>query len=148
MKPTTLKLAQFAALLAAIPAHGQQEAAQSDAGPALKLDVIEGVKVKLPDRSLYYRRVAPPPALPQEAKTAQPTPAPLTPEQLAIAERRAEKRSEVLMLSATVYDRRVTDLRWWIGNHEYRAWSNVDFNYLAGAGEIETEDACIGSSWV
>jgi hypothetical protein len=44
------------------------------------------------------------------------------------------------MLSATVYDRQVTELRWQAGQRGYRAWSNLDFNYLAGWGEIETKD--------
>ncbi len=58
----------------------------------------------------------------------------------AAAEARAIKKSEALMISATVYDRQVTELRWRSGNRDYHAWSNIDFNYLAGQGEIETED--------
>ena len=45
------------------------------------------------------------------------------------------------MISATVYDRRVTEFRWYVGHHEYRAWSNLDFNFLAGQSEIETADS-------
>ena len=60
----------------------------------------------------------------------------------AAAEARANKKSEALMISATVYDRQVTELRWQAGGRQYRAWSSIDFNYLAGQGEIETED-CI-----
>ena len=65
---------------------------------------------------------------------------PLSLAESAAAEARAKKKSEVLMISATVYDRQVTELRWQAGNREYRAWSNIDFNYLAGQGEIETGD--------
>lgn len=46
----------------------------------------------------------------------------------------------MLFLSATVYDRRVTEVRWSAQGRDYRAFSNIDFNYLAGAGEIETAD--------
>jgi hypothetical protein len=61
---------------------------------------------------------------------------PLTPEQ----QRRAAKNSAVIFLSATVYDHRVTELRGFENQREYRAYSNADFNLLAGRGEIETED--------
>ena len=68
-------------------------------------------------------------------------PVPLTPEETAAAEARAKKKFEVLFVFATVYDRSITELRWWFENHEYRAWSNVDFNFLAGQGEIEIDDS-------
>ena len=117
----------------------QEAPSPTGAKPALKLQVIEGVEVKLPDRSIFYQRVAPP--VPPPARPAPvPVPKPLSPAERAAAEARAKKNFEVLMISATVYDRRVTELRWHVGNHECRAWSNIDFNYIAGHGEIETED--------
>ena len=110
-----------------------------EARPALKPQVIEAVEVKLPDRSVFYQRVAPP--NPPPPRPPAPEPQPLSPAEQAAADTRAKKKFEVLMISATVYDRRVTELRWYVGAREYRAWSNVDFNFLAGQGEIETEDS-------
>lgn len=133
------RLLILSALLAAIPVVAQQDAAPTETKPT-ELQVIEGVEVKLPDRSIFYQRVAPPVALAKPPSVRVPQPAPLTPEQSALAEARAKKNFDVLMILATVHDRRMTELRWYVGGHEYRAWSNIDFNYLAGHGEIETED--------
>jgi hypothetical protein len=126
------KLLPLAALFAAIHADAQQDVTPADTKPALKLQIIEGVEVKLPDRSIFYQRVAPPIPPPTRSPAPLPEPKPLSPAEQAAAEARAKKEFDVLMNSATVYDRRVTDLRWYVGNHEYRAWSNIAFNYLAG----------------
>lgn len=135
------KLLPLAALFTAIHAHAQQAATPADTKPALKLQIIEGVEVKLPDRSIFYQRAAPP--IPPTPRPSTPVPeaTPLSLAERAAAEARAKKKFEVLMISATVYDCRVTELRWYFGQREYRAWSNIDFNYLAGQGEIETEDS-------
>ena len=111
----------------------------TDAKPTLKLQVIEGMEVKLPDRSIFYQRVVPP--LPLPPRPPAPEAKPLSPAETATAEARARKKFEVLMISATVYDHRASELRWSIGNREYRAWSNIDFNFLAGQSEIETGDS-------
>lgn len=100
----------------------------TDAKPARKVRVLKSVEVKFPDRSIFYQRVAPPippPALPPAPTTET---KPLSPAERAAAEARAKKKFEVLMVFATVYDRRVSELRWTVGNREYRAWSNIDFN--------------------
>ena len=104
----------------------------------LNLKVIEGVEVKLSDRSIFYNRIAPPP---KPQRTPAPVPIPLTPEQTTAAEARAKKKFEVLMIFATIYDHRLTELRWFADNREYRAWSNIDFNLFSGQGEIETADS-------
>lgn len=44
-------------------------------------------------------------------------------------------------LSATVYDDSVTELRWSEGGVLCRAWSNLNFNHLAGLGAIDTAKA-------
>jgi hypothetical protein len=109
--------------------------------PAINFRVLQSWELNLGNRSIFYNRVAPPQPLPPRPPQPVPEAQPLTPEEAAPADARARKKFEALFLSATVYDRRVTELRWWFENREYRAWSNVDFNYLAGAGEIETEDS-------
>lgn len=112
----------------------------TEARPVLNLQVIEGVEVKFSGRSVFYQRVAPPTAPAARAPVTAPVAKVLSLAESAAAEARANKKAEVLMLSTTVYDRQVTELRWRSGNRDYHAWSNVDFNYLAGQGEIETED--------
>lgn len=45
-----------------------------------------------------------------------------------------------IMLSATVYDRRRTLLRWQVGGdypRSYAAWSNIDFNHFSGVGVFD-----------
>ena len=123
-----------------VASPAQEALSATNAKPVLKLQVIDGVEVQLPDRSIFYRRVVPPSPPPARRLAPVPEPKPLSPAERAAAEARAKKNFDVLMISATVYDRRVTELRWYVGNHEYRAWSNIDFNYIAGHGEIETED--------
>ena len=113
---------------------------ESPVRPTLNLKVLDGVEVKFPGRSIFYQRVAPPTAPAARAPAPAPVAKPLSLAESAAAEARAAKKSEVLMISATVYDRRVTEVHWHSGNREYRAWSNIDFNYLAGQGEIETAD--------
>ena len=51
----------------------------------------------------------------------------------------SNKEQGTLMLSATVYDRKLTRLQWQHEGQQYIAWSNIDFNYLRGLNEIETK---------
>ena len=111
------------------------------AKPALKLQVIESLEVKRPERSILYQRVAPPMPPPMLPATPVPEAKTLSPAEAAAAEARAQKKLQTVIVSATVFDRRVTELRCYADNHEYHAWSNIDFNHLAGHSEIETEDA-------
>ena len=50
------------------------------------------------------------------------------------------KPREVLFLSATVRDRKFSEIRWADGVHRWSAFSNMDFNLLAALGSIETAD--------
>ena len=134
------RLLTLSVLLLAIPAVAQQNSAPTSAQPALDLKVLESVEVKFPDHSIFYQRVAPPAAPALRTPVSTPVPQVLSLAESAAAEARAAKKSAVLMLSATVYDRQVTELRWQAGGRQYRAWSNIDFSYFAGKGEIETTD--------
>jgi len=40
-------------------------------------------------------------------------------------------------VSATIYDRKTTYVRWWHEGQEYTAYSNVDWNFLGGFHEFE-----------
>jgi hypothetical protein len=94
--------------------------------PGRTLTILRGEPAQLPDPP-------PPPPVPQ----ARP------PEQLAaLAARRAALReTRLIQLSATVYDHRLTYLRWFEPKtREWReAWSNVDFNHLTGCGGFDAE---------
>lgn len=96
--------------------------------------------VNLADHLITYQRIAPPLLVaPPAAMTAR--------QQLSTSAARSgdsprsTKKWRSLFLSATVYAPRSTELRWWDGPRESRAWSNVDFNDLAATTEIETDDA-------
>ena len=86
---------------------------------------IQRIKpVKLPD---------PPPPLPPADVT---DPAVLQ----RIAEMRAKyRKTEFAFVSATVYDRSRTFVRWWPSGRvgqEIAGWTNVDFNYLIGLAKV------------
>ncbi len=101
--------------------------------------VINTRAIDLGTRSIILNRVVPPqlppaPALPATAPTADLADVGATEEIIA------EKKHEVLFVSATVYDRQVTEVRWFASGREMRIHSNIDFNLLAGAGSFETAD--------
>jgi hypothetical protein len=128
-----------AGFLACFYASAQE--ATSPPLPALNLQVLESKQVVRGGRTITYQRVVPPVLPPQPAAT----PAPVLDATRVLAvsaeqQRRAAKKQETLFLTATVYDQRVTGLRWSQQGREYRAWSNIDFNHLAGVSEIETAD--------
>jgi hypothetical protein len=88
------------------------------------------------DEVIIYRRV-PPRALPALRKLES---APLNAQEAAAVRAKALKLQTLLFLSCTVYDRRVTEMRWEHEGRRYRAWSNIDGNYLRGLAEFETAD--------
>lgn len=126
--------------LSATSVFAQEESAGVSEKPAIKFQVLEQKRINLGTRSIFLNRVVPPvlPELP-------PPPPPPTAEQIAAAQAEWErlgphKKYEILFLSATVYDRKVTEVRWFGRKGESKIFSNIDFNYLRGAGEFETED--------
>ena len=111
-----------------------KSAAVVAAQPALQFQVLKTRRIQVGDHSLYLNRVAPP-VLP--AAPSSPLP-PSAEETVKASEPR--QKSEVLFLATTVYDRKVTALRWWGETGERRVFSNIDFNLLCGAGSIETPE--------
>jgi hypothetical protein len=114
------------------PAESKPEA------PPIKFQVLQSKRVDLGDRSLILNRVVPqvlPPAPPPATAVVVTEAGPALEE-----ERTPQKKQEVLFLSATVYDRQVTEVRSFAGQREIRIFSNIDFNLLAGVGGFETED--------
>jgi hypothetical protein len=127
--------------LNAASGFAQETAAHAQTHPPLPpLQVIESLEVQRGNKTTIYQRVVPPV---RPAPTATPLPSarpsaavPLTAEQ----QRQAAMKSETLLLMATVHEQRVTELCWQQRGREYRAWSNIDFNHLAGVSEIETAE--------
>lgn len=121
--------------------HGVQAAdagstdAKTDAPPPINFHILQTQRVNLGDRSLIMNRVAPPVLPPLPPAKAPPIP---TAEDLRAQE---TKKSLVLFLSVTVYDREVSELRWTDEGGTHRAFSNIDFNWLAGMGGFETAEA-------
>ena len=128
--------------LLTLPISAQEPANPADAEKwERNFQVLEQTVIKRGDHSIIYQRVAPPPP----AAPSTPSPAPvarvLSPQELEAQQRREAKQHAVLFFSATVLDHRVTELRWSDEGKEYRAFSNIDFRYFSGMGEIESADA-------
>jgi len=140
----TLAALVFVALVAS-PVSGQETpaTAEAEAPQPINFQILRTKKIKLENRSIILHRVVPP-VLP----TPPPPPPPPTAEEVAAAEAAAArialnyqaKRHELLFFSATVYDGRVTEVSWFDNQHEYKVFSSIDFNHLAGLGWFETAD--------
>ena len=117
---------------------GAQEAAQP---PERPFTVRKEWVRQQGGQTVIFQRVDPPPALPSAAPLP-PVKAPdLSPQELEALRQREAKPRTVLLLSATVFDHRFTELRWTGEGGKFRAFSSVDFQYLGGMQEIETADA-------
>lgn len=117
--------------------------AAKPAEPApVQFEIIESRKIDLGNRSAIYNRVAPPLLPPKPPSEPPPVRPPLTAEQLQALEQSqpAPKKNVVIFISATVYDRQITQLRWSDESGAHRAFSNIDFNYFSGAGMFATPD--------
>ncbi len=118
-----------------------QDAAQPSAAAKLPpLQILDSLEVRRGQDTTVYQRVEPPVLPPRPPAPAPSAEEPVAPPLTAEQQRRAAKKSAVVFLSATVYDRQVTEVQWFENGRGYRAFSNADFNLLAGRGEIETED--------
>jgi hypothetical protein len=108
--------------------------------PKIRFQVLERWKADLGNRSIIYNRVAPP-VLPATEPSAEPA-AEATTQQTAGGDdsQQPEKKIETLFVFGTVYNHRVTELRWYGEGREYRAFSTIDFAHFCGSAEFETED--------
>jgi len=89
-----------------------------------------------------YRRVAPPPA-PSVTRQVEAVQREWTEAELAEFLRLEAERKPLIniSLSATVYDREVTEIRLWHEGERYHALSNVAFSHLQFIGNFEDESA-------
>ena len=139
---TPASIVRLLTLLLTFPAFAQEPAAAGNAEPLLEnLRVLQRTEIKRGDHSIIFQRVAPPPPAAPSAPAPVPEAKALSPQELEAQQRREAKQHAVLFFSATILDHRVTELRWSDEGKEYRAFSNIDFRYLSGMGEIETTDA-------
>lgn len=134
------KLVLAVSSLLTVAAAGQQAATEEKPASALaSFQVLRQWRVGAGDHAIILNRVAPP-VLPP----TPPAPAPPTAGQIAAADafeaRHPAKQHAVLFLFATVYDRKVTEVRWFGAQGECRIFSNIDFNLLAGTGGFETDE--------
>ena len=137
--PVHFTLCWIFALAAMPPAHSiAQGPEHANAEPAPQPRILAQKRIDLGGRTLILNRVAPM-ALPE--KPAEPPEAkPLSEAEREAENRRAEKKTEVLFLTATVHEDGVSELRPMNGVADGRAFSNIDFRYFTGVGEIETDE--------
>lgn len=121
-------------------AVAQTDKATNPERPPINFRVLQGRRIDVGDHAIFLNRVAPP-VLPQS-----PTPAPARAAGETAADDYAEpqmprKKSEILFLSATVHDHKFTEIRGTGSGHEWRVFSNIDFNLFGGAASFASDDA-------
>lgn len=104
---------------------------------------VERTYADLGERRVLFNRVKPRPVVQRiEAAESQAERPQLTEAEInRLMEEWQVKDDVFIMLSGTIYDDRITELRWVHNGRSYLAYSNVNFNYLRGIGSFETEDA-------
>lgn len=135
-------LLSFAVLFGMVSATSAAKSGLTETVAGSETRVLDSQEVDLGPRSIIYNRLETP------ALKPQPTPAPAPParrqaaptaEEL-VAIRAWEAKTDVfLFLSCTVFDRKVTEVRWWREDGEYIVWSGIDFNYLRSILDFETD---------
>ncbi len=136
-----MKTLKALAIVALFPFIAPAQNEPQDSTPAVvgaPVTVVKSWRADFGDRSIYLNRVVPP-AL-QEAPAVVPdTTGPSAPTVVAPG-LVPSKKTEILFLSATVYNHRITEFRWTADGLGFRAYSNVDFNLLAGVPTFESAD--------
>lgn len=105
------------------------------------LKVVRSQEFREDGRKVMMRKVKRPPQSSKSKLTTRRQQTPLSPQDISrmLAE---QLPSHNVIVSATVYDRRVTHLQWWSGeqgqNHQLECWSNLDWNYLGGINSFRT----------
>lgn len=135
----TLAALAITALLTVFAAGQEIPVESKSEAPPIKFQVLQSKRIDLGDRALILNRVVPPILPPAPAAAAIAAKAESA--EIAVEEDRGpQKNQEVLFLSATVYDRQVTEVRCFAGQREFKIFTNIDFNLLSGQGGFETND--------
>ena len=132
--------AVFMSVLAVVTPNGLagEEAALGDAEAAgsRSYEVIDSYEADLGDHKIIFHWVKPPAARVKPVVASMP--AEPSSEVLAQIEAQRAGEHQSLLLTGTVYDREVTELKWSYGGRSYRAFSNVDFDHLCCNFELLT----------
>jgi hypothetical protein len=91
--------------------------------------------------TVTYNRITPP----QMSKVPAPVALPLTQEEQALVDSRRGKAHGNLSIGCTVFDHEVTELHWTSGGKRHLAYSNIDFNLVAGLGTFDSADTVYSS---
>lgn len=134
---TTLSDAEADAIIAQQVADKAQREAEHLAN-TVAFQILERRELSIGDRKLIASRVADP-KLPAEESSAPVVSFSSTPPQEFVAY--AAKEHVALMVSATVYDNRITQLKWRHETIEYEAWSNIDWNFMRSVHRLQTDTA-------
>lgn len=130
------------AVLLALPVFAQEpRQAENLEQPVGNFQVLKRTEIKHGDHSIIFQQVAPPQATAPAAPVPPAKVPDLSPQELEAQRRREAKPHRGLFFSATVFDHKLTELSWTEEGGTYRAFSNIDFQYFGGMGEIETADA-------
>ena len=128
---------------------GQWPPPKSDPPPPASMMVLDSVEYVLPSegRSIIVEKVEPPP---MPVVGPAPPPPVRTPGESEAAEarwseaaRRYRGRNRMVVLSCTVCGHRATLVGRTYRGRQYRAWSNIDFNRIAGIGGFGSGDGSI-----
>ncbi len=112
-----------------------QDVTTSSAPPQIQFQVLQRWKAQAGDHSIYFNLVVPP-ILP----VASAQPAPSAP--AASGDSQAtEKKFVSVFMTATVYDHQITAVTVNQENGSFKAYSDLDFTYLAGVQTCETDDS-------
>ena len=130
----------IAPILFTISALAQDSTPPESASPDLEFRVIRRTITDAGDHFVVLNRVAPPVLPSQPAPVSPSSGPPLSAEAQEAQAQRDTKRRAARGLSATVYDRQLTQLCWSVAGQRFIAFSNIDFNFLSNVMEIETED--------
>lgn len=108
-----------------------------------KAEVISEGRSTLPDgRTVIIREVVPPPVA-SEAQEQRPTTAPTAAEieQVISMRKSALKPEKVIMLSCSIYEGGITEVRWTHEGIPCLAYTNANFDYLRNVSSLETEES-------
>ena len=134
MKPL---LILFCAVTAGPLAEG--EPASVPENPPVNFRVLDHRRIEVDEQAVVLNRVAPPVLLAEPA-----TPAPPAAQEIAstdaLAAAQPARKTSILFLSATVYDRKVTEISFFGSQGRAAIFSNIDFNLLDGFGSFATDD--------
>jgi len=120
------------------------EEVQSDKEQPRQLRVLDSQEVNMGSRSIIYNRVETPVLKPQPAAIEQPTVSVAehvpTAEELAEMRRWEAMNHVSLLLSCTVYDNQLTEVRFRHGDSEVVFWSTINFNSLSQLMDLQIKD--------